>query len=252
MANFAFSLKDLKRLPGYQAFSLLAFDSVPWTAVAKSLAASRVALVTTAGVVRKDDKPFNPRGDWTWRKIQADTQLDSQTKIVHDGYVHKDTDRDINCVLPLHRLRELAAAGFCQAAPLHVSVMGLTLNPKPFRDRASKEIAAALKEPGTDLVVLTPGCTVSHQAMGLIAREVEESGIPTVCVSLTREITDEIKIPRTAFLKFPLGHPFGHPGEVTEQTDILRAALGCFETIQQPGGVVDLPFEWTAEYLKKA
>src|SRR5262245_15141924 len=67
----------------------------PWTLLTKSLAHCRVALVTTAGVHRKEDAPFDmedKNGDPTYRIIPRDSTRDSLC-ITHDYYDHRDADK---------------------------------------------------------------------------------------------------------------------------------------------------------------
>jgi D-proline reductase (dithiol) PrdB len=67
----------LDRLPQTNRNNLLAFpaqvnDAPPFTVSGKPLAASRLAIVTTAGLHRRADRLFGP-GDQTYRMIPADT-----------------------------------------------------------------------------------------------------------------------------------------------------------------------------------
>lgn len=101
--------------------------TVPWAPMQKPLEQSWVCLITTAGIHRKADPPFNmadPDGDPTYRVIPvAATQ--AELTITHDYYDHRDADRDYNIVFPLDRLRELAEKGFLGGlAPKHYSFMG--------------------------------------------------------------------------------------------------------------------------------
>jgi hypothetical protein len=72
----------------------------------------------------------------------------------------------------------------------------------------------------------------------------EQAGLSTVTLSPIPEFTASVGAPRVAAIGYPLGHPFGKPGDVTGQTDVLRAALRVLETADTPGAIVDLPFEW--------
>jgi D-proline reductase (dithiol) PrdB len=69
-----------------------------------------------------------------------------------------------------------------------------------------------------------------NQSVGLIASIIEKAGIPTVDLSLLREVTEKVKPPRTLFVPFAFGYPFGQPNNPTLQHDIIRAALVLFET----------------------
>ena len=67
----------LDRLPQINRSNLLTFpaqvnDTTPFVPLPKPLAACRLAIVTTAGLHRRDDRPFGP-GDQTYRVIAVDT-----------------------------------------------------------------------------------------------------------------------------------------------------------------------------------
>ena len=80
--------------------------------------------------------------------------------------------------------------------------------------------------------------------MGLVARVVEQAGIPTVLVSTGRDLTAQVRPPRSAFVNFPMGNPFGRPGDAQTQRAILEAALRLGERSDEAGLIVDLPQEW--------
>lgn len=64
-----------------------------------------------------------------------------------------------------------------------------------------------------------------HQSVGLIQSIVEKAGIPTVSVTLLREVTERVGPPRALFVDYPLGYPLGAPNDAALQTRILRSAL---------------------------
>jgi len=80
--------------------------------------------------------------------------------------------------------------------------------------------------------------------VGLVCRVVEESGIATVCVSTGRDLTAQVKPPRSLFVNFPMGNAFGGPFDIGLQLAILRAALELAERAREPGVIVDLPYVW--------
>jgi hypothetical protein len=85
--------------------------------------------------------------------------------------------------------------------------------------------------------------------VGLVARTVEEMGIPTVCVSTGRDITALVKPPRSYFVNVPMGNNFGGPGDAATQTRILRAALELAATATEPGRIVDDPLVWPKPFF---
>jgi D-proline reductase (dithiol) PrdB len=80
--------------------------------------------------------------------------------------------------------------------------------------------------------------------VGLIARALEEKGIPTVSLSSAYDLTTLVKPPRTFFVNYPLGHTSGKPFDRENQTAILKDALGDARGIATPGAIVSLPYEW--------
>lgn len=80
--------------------------------------------------------------------------------------------------------------------------------------------------------------------MGLIQREIEKAGIPTVSVSIHRRFTEEVRPPRAVFLNWPMGHPLGEPFKTGVQMAVINSAFKALETIKEPGTIIDLPFRW--------
>lgn len=72
----------------------------------------------------------------------------------------------------------------------------------------------------------------------------EEAGIPTVVISTARDISAQVKPPRTAFVNAPMGNTFGRPFDHERQRSILRDALRMLETATSGGTFIDLPYEW--------
>ena len=83
--------------------------------------------------------------------------------------------------------------------------------------------------------------------MGLIARQVEAAGIPTLCMGSALDILKAGNPPRAAFLDFPLGHTTGKPHEPELQREILVQAFDAFNTMTEPGSIKTLPFRWSDE-----
>lgn len=62
--------------------------------------------------------------------------------------------------------------------------------------------------------------------MGLIQGRIEAEGIPTVSISLLREVARRVGPPRALHVPFAMGYPLGEPGRPEIQQRILLAALG--------------------------
>ena len=80
--------------------------------------------------------------------------------------------------------------------------------------------------------------------MGLVARRIEEAGIPTVTLNMIWPYQRAVGMPRVAAIEHPFGRPYGDVGDATTQTAVLRAALSVFRAAEAPGHVEHLPFVW--------
>jgi len=80
--------------------------------------------------------------------------------------------------------------------------------------------------------------------VGLIARIVEEGGIPTISTSSARDVTESVKPPRSVFVSFPLGYTIGKPFDHGLQMAIIKDAFDALQLIKEPGTIVDLPYKW--------
>jgi D-proline reductase (dithiol) PrdB len=130
------------------------FETRPWVK-GVPLTQRRVAIVSSAGLVRRGEMPFRGR-DADYRVIPADTQPD-QLLISHISINFDRTgfQEDWNTVFPLDRLNELAAAGeIGSVAETHYAFMGAT-DPVQMEPHA-RELAGRLKSDRVDAVILTP------------------------------------------------------------------------------------------------
>jgi D-proline reductase (dithiol) PrdB len=74
-----------------------------------------------------------------------------------------------------------------------------------------------------------------HQSVGLVQSVIEKSGIPTVSITLLREVTERVQPPRALAVARPLGYPLGEPGNAVLQKDIIKAALQLLrERVSEP------------------
>lgn len=80
--------------------------------------------------------------------------------------------------------------------------------------------------------------------MGLIARAIERAGIPTVSISITKDLTEAVGIPRAVFVKWPLGHPMGEPNHNAQQRTLIYDALKLLQEADEPGIIREPGYRW--------
>jgi D-proline reductase (dithiol) PrdB len=130
--------------------------SIPFTPFRKKLEESSICLVTSAGVRRKDDKPFNVEGDTSFRVIPSDaTAADLAYDDAH--YDHACVDKDLNCVFPIDRLTELAREGRISGlAEKHFS-LGYSQALRDLRESTIPALVREVDQVRPDVVLLTGG-----------------------------------------------------------------------------------------------
>ena len=75
-------------------------------------------------------------------------------------------------------------------------------------------------------------------------RAIERRGIPTVSVTVARDVTEHAKPPRAVFVPFMMGHHFGVPFHRELQRRIVLAALDRLGKAERSGEIVDVPVTW--------
>lgn len=83
--------------------------------------------------------------------------------------------------------------------------------------------------------------------MGLIARAIERVGIPTVSISITKDLTEAVGIPRAIFVKWPLGHPMGERDNAMQQRTLIFDALQLLQEATEPGIIREPGYRWRRE-----
>jgi D-proline reductase (dithiol) PrdB len=137
---------------------------IPWTPLRKPLSESTVALISTAGIAKRDDEPFDQEGEWqnpwwgdpSYRTIPR-TATEKDVRLYHLHINHAFANQDLNCVLPLQRLDELVTEGVAgRSADTHYSFMGYILDAQELLQKSVPKIIAGLQDQGVDAVVLVP------------------------------------------------------------------------------------------------
>lgn len=134
--------------------ALPSFDSTPW-ASGSPLRDTRVALVTTAGLHRRDDRPFG-RDARDYRVIPADVDpADLLMTHISVNFDRTGFQQDVNVVFPLEHLRVMAAHGeIGSLADWHYSFMG-GVDAGILKD-AGTEVGRLLRADGVTAALLVP------------------------------------------------------------------------------------------------
>jgi D-proline reductase (dithiol) PrdB len=130
-------------------------DTPPWTPLRKPLAKSKVALMSSGGVLYRDQPRFH-REDVSYRLIPKQA-TQAELDIWHFGYRTADAQADHNCVFPLARMRELETDGTIgELADPAYSFMGGIYSARKVREELAPRIADELKQAHVDAFYLVP------------------------------------------------------------------------------------------------
>ncbi len=130
------------------------YDVTPFVQ-GKPLRERRVAILSSAALIRRGDVPF-PFGTGECRFVSSDTDPgDLLVSHVSINFDRAGFQRDVNVVFPIDRLRELAAQGeIGGVADTHYTVMGST-DPTQMTDSVA-QIVGQLRQERIDSVLLSP------------------------------------------------------------------------------------------------
>jgi D-proline reductase (dithiol) PrdB len=83
--------------------------------------------------------------------------------------------------------------------------------------------------------------------VSLVARHLEEHGIPTVIMGCAKDIVEYCGVPRFLFSDFPLGNSAGRPFDADSQAFTLELALRVLESAPAARTTVQSPLSWSVD-----
>jgi len=131
------------------------FDTKPWVE-GTPINERRVAIISTAGLHLRDDRPFTFKHGNDYRVIPGNIEAnDMVMSHISTNFDHTGFQQDWNVVFPLDRLHELAGQGVIgSVADFHYSFMGAK-DPMEM-EPAANSLAVLLKKDKVDGVLLIP------------------------------------------------------------------------------------------------
>ncbi len=144
-----------------KAYPWRRIDPVPWAPLQKPLKDSRLALVSSAGLVLPGQNPFDESirgGDYSVREIPSDTDVSTLIDTHRsDLYDHAGLRQDPNLAFPLDRLRELVQKKRIGSLNhRQLSYMGSITAPGRLVKKTAPKDVRRLIEDGVDAALLVP------------------------------------------------------------------------------------------------
>jgi hypothetical protein len=83
-----------------------------------------------------------------------------------------------------------------------------------------------------------------------VQREIEMKGVPTVLITVSPEVSAQMRPPRALYPKgFKVGNSLGRPGMRVLQKKVLRDALGLLTQNTRPGDFITVEYpEYGEQY----
>ena len=157
--NYVSVLNNYYQSQGFPPYTWSIYDTSPWTIVKKPLSLSRICLLSSGGISLKSQHPFDPfaRDDFSYREIPADAGAGDF--VINYAYNdHSDADRDINCLFPIERFRELAEEKYIASlSPINFTMgMGRLYKRSHLQNVVVPDLVNKLRQYSTDALFLVP------------------------------------------------------------------------------------------------
>jgi D-proline reductase (dithiol) PrdB len=215
------------------------FENVdaPFTPLQRALPMLNLALISSAGAYIDGTDSFDTDardGDASFREIPI--EVDSEDLLyAARGYDPAAVKEDRNAQIPIERLREYEANRVIGRLN-HVwwSLMGWIPNARLVAEETAPRIAERVRRYEVQAALLIPASRLCHQTLGIVARAIEQTGIPTMMLSVDRLMSDRVRVPRVAFYKGEFGSVAGKPNWKQHQLRILDESIRWIETFDQP------------------
>lgn len=249
MTEFSGRFKNWRGDENLRGYPFVENTYAPFTPVRRALPMLNLALISSAGAYIDGTDSFDldsRDGDVNFREIPIEVEAEDFL-FAAKGYDTKAVLEDRNSLIPIDRLVEYENNGVIgKLNDVWWSLSPYIPNAALVAREIAPRIAERLKGYEVQAALLVPASRLCHQTLGIIAREIENQGIPTMLLSVDPAMTDKVRPPRTAYYSGEIGATVGKPNWHQYQLRVLDEALRWTETFDQPGSrklVVDLETE---------
>lgn len=210
----------------------------PFTPARRALPMLNLALISSAGAYIDGTPAFDTgstSGDTTFKEIPIEVE-ESDLRFAARGYDPAAVQEDVNSELPVARLLEFEQNGIIgQLNPVFWSFCGFIPDAGRVVDELVPKLIERVKRYEVQAALLVPASVLCHQSVGLVARALELTGIPTMTLAVVKDVVESVRPPRVALYDGKPGTISGQPNWPEHQRRILDEALRLIEPMDQPG-----------------
>lgn len=208
----------------------------PFTPARRALPMLNLALISSAGAYIDGTKPFDTastEGDASFREIPREVDALAYSA---RGYDPTAVMQDRNAQIPIDRLLEYEANSVIgRLNEVWWSFCGFIPNARLVAEDLAPKITARLHRYNVQAALLIPASRLCHQSVAIIARKIEQSGIPTMVIAVDKELIERVRPPRAGYYEGEFGSVAGKPNWKQYQLRVLDEALRWIEPFDQPG-----------------
>jgi D-proline reductase (dithiol) PrdB len=218
----------------------------PFTPMRRALPLLNLALISSAGAYIDGTDAFDTTardGDANFREIPVEVEAED-LRYAARGYDPTSVQQDRNSQIPIERLQEYEAnAVIGQLNQVWWSFSGFIPNARLVAESLAPQMIERLHRYEVQAALLIPASRLCHQSTAILARAIEQTGIPTMMIAVDKNLTETVRPPRGAYYSGEFGSVVGKPNFKEYQLRVLDEAIRWIETFDQPGVrklVVDL------------
>ena len=206
----------------------------PFTPARRALPMLNLALISSAGVYI-DGTPEFAENDLSHKEIPIEVEA-SDLRFTARGYNPAAVEQDVNSQIPIARLLEFEQNGIIgQLNGVFWSFSGYIRDAGAVASELAPRLVERLRRYEVQAALLVPASKLCHQSVGLVARAIELAGIPTMTLSVLKDVVESVRPPRVALYDGELGSVAGKPNFPEHQRRILDESLRLIEPMDQPG-----------------
>ncbi|MBU3583851.1 glycine reductase [Polynucleobacter sp. 15G-AUS-farblos] len=229
------------------------YIKVPFTRLQKPLSQSVLGLITTAVQFdpSKGDQgpgaPYNAAAKF-YEPYKTPINQKQDLRIAHVGIDRKNANMEESaCWFPLAAARRVVEMGRLQMVSPNFYGLPTNRSQRHTLEIDAPIILKMLRADNVDVAILIPNCPICHQSQSLLARYLEEAGIPTVVMGAAKDIVEYCGVPRFLFSDFPLGNAAARPNDPASQDLNFELALRLLESAPAPRTTVQSPLVWSQD-----
>lgn len=209
----------------------------PFTPMRRALPLLNLALISSAGAYIDGTEPFDTTssdGDASFREIPIEVEAEDFGYAAR-GYDPAAVRRDRNVQIPIDRLLEYEANGVIgKLNEVWWTFSGFIPNARLVAEELAPKLAERLHRYEIQAALLVPASRLCHQTMAIVARRIEQTGIPTMMISVDKNLSERVRPPRAAYYSGEFGSVCGKPNWKQYQLRVLDEAIRWTETLDQP------------------